>query len=117
MKNWLRKAWTAVTNKLGSLAAFITPVARELEVGIAEADKDKILAACDQLDARFHETDETTAAGRELTAHCRKALEDDNLDAIEAAEGLVLIQKLIDEAEDIVTGRDEDDAPDGVATA
>ena len=98
-----------LTSKLGSLASFIVPVAREIQVAVASKDVDKIEAACAEWDNRSHEARETLDAGDELVAHIRASVADGHLDAIESAEGLLLLERLIDEAEDIATGRDEDD--------
>ena len=113
MDSFLKKAWTALTLKLGAFAAFINPIAAQIEVGIREQDSAKITAACDEWDKRSLEARETIDAGDELVAHLRAAVADDKISAIEAATGLLLVERLIDEAEDIVTGQDEDDPPPG----
>ncbi len=116
MESFLKRAWKALTAKLGSFAAFIPSIASQIEVGIRDNDTAKILKVCDAWDTRAHETRETLDAGDELMAHLRKAVEPDpdgvvRLTAAETGTGLLLVEKLIDEAEDIVTGVDEDDAP------
>lgn len=116
MQSFLRRAWDALTKKLGAVSAFILPIARTVEIGIAENDSAKILSACDEWDKRAHETRETLDAGDELVAHMRQSLADGNISAIEAGTGALLVEKLIDEAEDIATGVDEDDPQEAAAT-
>ena len=111
MDSFLTRAWNALTSKLGSLAAFIRPVAEELEVSIRTGDVAKAEAACNAWDGRAHEMRETLDAGDELVAHIRASIADGKLDAIEAARGLLKVERLLDEGEDVLTGRDEDDAP------
>jgi len=116
MQSYLKKAWAVIADKIGALASFIIPVAKELHIAIAAGDIPGIIAKCDALDARFDELDETTVAGREITAHVRKSVADGELDAVEAAHGLLLVERFADEFEDVFTGTDEDDPLDAVPT-
>jgi hypothetical protein len=111
MKDWIGTAWDALTKKLGALNAFLRPIAREIEIGVKERDKSRVVAACDAMDSRTHETREACDASDDLTAYVRTSLEDDNWTALEAGNIALKVQRLIDELEDIATGHDEDDEP------
>lgn len=111
MKNWIGIAWEKVTNKLGGMLPFLKGAASEIEIAIANKDKAKILEICDAMDARFHEMDEATVAGRDFTAEVRQAVANDALDMVESGRVALKLQRFVDEMEDVATGVDEDDAP------
>lgn len=111
MDSLLRKAWKLVTDKLGAIASFLLPAAEQIQVAVSQGDKAKILLICDEIDSRTHETREACDAADAFTAHVRKSADDNRLDLIEGGEGALLLERLVDELEDIATGKDEDDEP------
>lgn len=111
MESILSRAWNALTRKLGTLAGFILPIGRELEVAIADRDTARAQAAADAWKARAHELREALDAGDAVFAEVETALEDGRLDALEASRVALKLERFVDEAEDVLTGTDEDDNP------
>lgn len=108
MKNYAVAAWAWVTDKLGSLTSFAEPIAKALKIAIESGDVIKI---------RIH-TNELREFAQKLMGVCDfldEAVSDGNLDLYEGSQALVLLNEVVDEAEDVITGVDEDDTP-GVET-
>lgn len=111
MKSYLTRAWEALTARLGSVASFLLPLAKELDVAIRAQDVAKVERACTAYEVRAREVREALEAGDQLVTHLRASMADGRLSAVEAGQGLLLVERLVDESEDVATGRDEDDTP------
>jgi len=111
MKSFLTAAFEALESKLGGVASFIPVLAEGIKKGIDEEDFAAIDKHLREAEKRIHEGRETLTAAEELTAHVRQSVRDGDLSLAEAGQGLLLVERLIDEAEDVVTGVDEDDEP------
>lgn len=111
MESFLRKAWAVVTDKLGAIANFIPAIAEKIEVAIKEEKVEDLNESFDELEARSHEMREVCDAIDQFVNHGRQAIADGNLSAVEGARAGLLLERIVDEAEDVVTGVDEDDVP------
>jgi hypothetical protein len=92
-----------------SIWQFIPLLAGQLKAALAAKDTAKILALADRIEATAHEEREHADSMDALAAHLRVMVADGEVDALEAAEGLELLQEMVDQGEDIATGKDEDD--------
>ena len=90
---------------------FVPTIASQVKVAVGEGDKAKVLALADRLEATAREEREHADSVDALASHLKQSIADGAFDAVEAAEALALLQRSIDEAEDVITGHDEDDAP------
>jgi hypothetical protein len=98
-----------------SIWSFVPLLAAQLKAAIAAKDTAKILEIAARLRASAHEEREHADSVDALAAHLEASVAPDEdgvveIDAIEVAEALDLLQTVIDEGEDIATGKDEDDA-------
>jgi len=94
-----------------SLWTFVPTIVGQIKVAIQAKDVAKIAEIADRLEATAVQEREHADALDALSSHLKQMIADGQVDGIEAAEALELAQTAIDEAEDIVTGHDEDDAP------
>lgn len=94
-----------------SIWQFIPILAGQLQAAITAKDTAKILEIADRLEATAREEREHADAMDALAAHLKTMVADGKVDGLEAAEGLELLQEMVDQGEDIVTGHDEDDPP------
>lgn len=118
MESILLRGYEAIESKLGGLASFIPAIAQSIKKSIDEEDYAAVDAKLRELDKRTHEGREALAAADNLAAYVRQALRDGDLTLAEGAEMALLVERLVDEAEDVVTGVDEDDPvePEGPAS-
>jgi hypothetical protein len=97
--------------------SFIPALVGQIQVAIKERDLAKIVAIADRLEATAVEEREHANALDALASHLKQMVADNKIDGIEAAEALDLIQTVLDESEDVATGKDEDDVPPAGAVA
>jgi hypothetical protein len=104
MNSFLENLYAKVIAKLGSLASFIPMIASNLKKALVEGDIAKIKA-------RTHELRELAAAQTNLANVIDDAVADGSIDLVEGSEIAIALERMIDEAEDVIKGIDEDDAP------
>lgn len=102
MKNYAVSAWNWVRSKLGDVVNLFAPIAQALKVAIEAGDVDKIKTHNTELREFFQK-------GLELCDFIDEGVADGNLDLYEGAKALELLNQLVDEGEDVITGVDEDD--------
>lgn len=96
-----------------SIWQFIPLLGSQLKAAIAAKDTAKIFEIAERIKATAHEEREHADAMDALADHLVAMVADGEIDGLETAEGLDLLQTMIDEGEDIATGKDEDDLPTG----
>lgn len=92
-----------------SIWNFIPTIVEQVKAAIKTKDVSAILAVADRLEATAGEEREHADSLDALASHLKQMVADGNIDGMEVADALKLIQESIDEAEDIVKGSDEDD--------
>jgi len=97
--SFLTKLWNKVIDALGVFAAFIPGIAAQVKIAIAEGDVAK-------LDAHLDELDEAAEALKKFVVKGKSAIDDGTLDLIEGSDLALELEKVIDELEDVVKGRD-----------
>lgn len=102
MKSYSLIFWKWINGKLGSAFALIEPVAKQIKMAI---DKEDAIA----LRAHAAEGREAAQALMVLCDGILTATEDGELDLVEGAKIVTDLERFFDEAEDVVTGKDEDD--------
>lgn len=118
MKDYLAILLVKLKNVLKpAIWSFIPALVGQIQVAIKERDIAKIVAIADRLEATAAEEREHADAMDALSSHLKQMVADRKIDGIEAAEALDLIQTVLDEGEDVVAGKDEDDAPPAGAVA
>lgn len=110
MKDYLRDIWKKVIAKLGAAEALVKPIASQIKMAIDAED-------CVKLRTIATEGLEAVDAERAFYLAILKDTEDGNLDLVEGAELVLLLQDMVDEREDQFTGHDEDDAPESDSPA
>lgn len=103
MNSFLERLYDKAIARMGSLASFVPMIAKNLKAAIAEGDVEKIKR-------HTHELRELSAAQIKLADTVDAAVADGNIDLVEGAEIAVEFERVIDEAEDVIKGFDEDDA-------
>jgi hypothetical protein len=103
MKNYAVAAWNWINEKASGLVAFAEPIAKSLKVAIEAGDVEKIKAHNQEL-REFHE------GGIVFCDTVDEFVADGNVDLYEGATALKMINDQLDQAEDVITGVDEDDA-------
>lgn len=91
--------------------SFVPALAGQIKVAIKERDIAKLQAIADRLERTAVEEREHADSLDALASHLKQMVADGQIDGIEAAEALDLIQTSLDESEDVVKGSDEDDQP------
>lgn len=90
---------------------FIPTIVEQVKAAIKAKDVTAILAIADRLESTAAEEREHADSLDALSSHLKQMVADGNVDMMEVALAMKLIQESIDEAEDIVKGSDEDDPP------
>lgn len=112
MKDYLAILLTKIQAVLKpTIWTFIPSLVQQIKVAIKERDIAKLQAIAERLEATAIEEREHADSLDRLASHIKQMIADGQVDGIEAAEALDLIQTSIDEAEDIAKGKDEDDPP------
>lgn len=98
-----------LVGKLGKWAAFVPLLLGELKKALTAKDVAKVRKLAADVRARAVEMHEAADALTIVADKAEAAVADNEVDAQEAIDVAAAITHAIDEAEDIVTGKDEDD--------
>jgi hypothetical protein len=109
MISFLTKAFEAVSGKLGGIAVFIPAIAERIRVAIKSRDVEKVKKGVASLRARNVELREVCDGIDDFCDYADAAVADGQLDGIEMGRAGLKLEKIVDEAEDVLRGYDEDD--------
>ena len=110
MENYVQNLIDKVEERLGAAAGMIARVGEEIKVTLDEGD----LSA---MEGRVQEAREAAGSMILLCDHLAASLEDGSLSATEMGGAALLLNKFLDELEDVATGVDEDDVGEGAGGA
>ena len=103
MKNYALEAWAYLVKKISFISGIVAAVSNSLIVALREKDIAKVKAHSLELRELGQKMIDTSD-------FLDEAVSDGNLDLYEGSQALVLLNDLLDEGEDVITGVDEDDA-------
>ena len=89
--------------------SFVPALVGQVRAALASRDAAKIIALANRIEATAVEEREHANSLDALASHMKQMVADGNIDGLEAAKALDLVQTSLDELEDIAKGSDEDD--------
>jgi len=98
--SFLTNLWEKAMAKLGDLASFVPGIASMIHMAINEGDAAKVNAHAVQLKQFAQALMDFADAAVEATA-------DGTLDLVEGSELALALEKVVDEADDVVKGQDD----------
>ena len=108
MDNYLEKLWDLAEAKMGALAGLAPTIAANVKISLKEGDVGMVRV-------RATELRECAAAQDRLGVALLDAVADGSVDLAEGADVALALEKVLDEAEDVIRGYDEDKEPEAPA--
>ena len=102
MESYLSKIWGLIVSKMGPFGGFIVGIVSKIELDINDANVGKI-------QSRAVEMKEAAGVLDRFADKILAAVEDGTLTIEEGSDLALGMEKVLDEIEDIIKGRDEDD--------